>query len=687
VYSPSELNFELPDGKPTWRVRAMFDGQKCGFRAEAGGQVHISHWTIHPEQMSRRRQDEMMGRFLKGSGPTPEQRWAQEFAGFVRVYRRRFREVVAREQTRYEIDGDDLTIFLPTQEGTALELVLREVESLLFLLAQVREGANLLEGTQTLPLPGSDDWERYEPLIAKSVDSMAQRLYPIVGAFHLKYEELRGLLGQPQLTFLPQQSRSRVSAIITRLDIVGTQAIWAYEDALRETAAADMLGSDAEVASDAISGQIQNPLRIAAVELRDIRCFSHLRLDLDTEGQPLDWMLIVGDNARGKSSLLRAIALGLCNEADAAALLKAIPGPMLRKEAREGSIEISLVDGNGATFSIRTEIRVETDARTEILRRSTLPPQGFPWERIFVCAYGPQRTRHAQSSYDRYAALNAVRSLFDYEADLQNPEVILLRQPSEARVRMERKLRQILMLDGEHGGIDYSESGIALWGPWGKLPLGSLSDGYRSTFQWVLDLIGWLIYAGRFERDEDMAGIVLIDELEQHLHPRWQRYIIAQIHQQFPGIQFITSTHTPLVAAGIADIDNAMLIALEEDENGATTAVPIEPRTLRGQRADQVLTSRAFGLTTSRSPGSADDIARYADLAARERAPGEEEEFRELARTLETSLALGETPVEQTVEHAVRKTLDDMLNAPPDKTTELELKKQLRALFGDGESS
>lgn len=613
----------------------------------------------------------------------------------MRVYRRRFREVSAQEQNRhdltnrYEVGAEDLAVFLPAQDGTALELSVREVEELLFVLAQVREVSNALEqeGTKTLRLPGIDAWERYEPLITASADAMAQRLYPLLGAFYLKYEELRGLLGQQHLLLSTNSSRSRVPAIITRLDILGTQAIWAFEDARRAEPTREA-GRGLQVGFEvSVAGRPEPALEMTAVELRNIRCFESLKLDLASASKPSDWVLIVGDNARGKSTLLRSIAMGLCNEADAAALLKQIPGRMLRGDAREGHIEITLLDHDGKNYTIRTDIKVESDANFEILRRSTLPAQDFPWERIFVCAYGAQRTRHAQKSYERYTALDAVLSLFDYDADLQNPEVILRRQPPTARVRMERKLLQILMLEGEHGGIDYSDSGIALSGPWGRLPLGSLSDGYRSTFQWVLDLIGWLIYTGRFERDEDMAGIVLMDELEQHLHPRWQRYVISQIHRQFPNIQFVTSTHTPLVAAGVADIDNAMLVKLEEDENGATSARPIDPQSLRGQRADQVLTSPAFGLATSRSPSSADDMARYAELAAKERTPQEEDDFSELASTLEAQLAFGETPFEQTVEQAVRKTLDGMLGKAPDKLTELELKKQLRALFRNGESS
>jgi energy-coupling factor transporter ATP-binding protein EcfA2 len=669
----------------------VFDGKECGFRAESGDQAHVSRWKLAPGQMSQIRDEAMLTRFVDRPGLTIEQQWVQEFSGFVRLYRRRFREILAQEQKRYEVGAEDVAVFLPTKDGTAVELVVREIEDFLFFLAQVREASESLkkEGNTALRLPEIDAWQRYEPLLATSDDSIAETLYPKLCAFYDDYKALSSLLRMqpPPFPFSILRDPRTIPQTNTRLDLLGTLIIWAFEGARRarsslEAARALQTGLELSVA-----GPPEPALRIAAVELRNIRCFEHLKLDLASSSKPSDWVLVVGDNARGKSTLLRSIAMGLCNETAAAALLNQIPGRILRGDAREGYIEISLVEHDGKSYAIRTDIKMESDAN-EVVRRSTSPAQGFPWDRIFVCAYGAQRTRHAQKSYERYAALDAVLSLFDYDADLQNPEVILRRQPPGARVRMERKLRQILMLEGEHGGIDYSDGGIALSGPWGKLFLGALSDGYRSTFQWVLDLIGWLIYAGRFEDDDDVTGIVLIDELEQHLHPRWQRYIISQIHRQFPGIQFVTSTHTPLVAAGIADIDHAMLIALEDDENGATTAYSIDPHTLRGQRADQVLTSRAFGLATSRSPGSTDGIARYAELAAKERTHDEDEEFDDLARTLEASLAFGETPFEQRVEQAVRKTLDDMLlGDAPGKATELEVKKQLRALFRNGESS
>jgi predicted ATP-binding protein involved in virulence len=105
---------------------------------------------------------------------------------------------------------------------------------------------------------------------------------------------------------------------------------------------------------------------------------------------------------------------------------------------------------------------------------------------------------------------------------LLNPEIVLLRQEPQTRERLERILKQILLLD-RGGVVRTSRGGIELGGQWGTFPLSAMSDGYRSTTQWVLDFLGWQIFAEHLEADY-MDGMLLIDELEQHLHPRWQRY-------------------------------------------------------------------------------------------------------------------------------------------------------------------
>ena len=82
----------------------------------------------------------------------------------------------------------------------------------------------------------------------------------------------------------------------------------------------------------------------------------------------------------------------------------------------------------------------------------------------------------------------------------------------------------------------------------------------------MLDFLGWQLYNKRIQLS-GCFGMLLVDEIEQHLHPKWQRYIVQRLNKQVRNIQFITSTHAPLVAAGLADIDNAQLVRLDKDNN------------------------------------------------------------------------------------------------------------------------
>ena len=65
-----------------------------------------------------------------------------------------------------------------------------------------------------------------------------------------------------------------------------------------------------------------------------------------------------------------------------------------------------------------------------------------------------------------------------------------------------------------------------------------------------MDFLSWRMLSGKSLDPSTMSGIVLIDEIEQHLHPRWQINIMRLLQESFPKIQFIASTHSPLVASG-----------------------------------------------------------------------------------------------------------------------------------------
>lgn len=427
-------------------------------------------------------------------------------------------------------------------------------------------------------------------------------------------------------------------------------------------------------------------LIVSEVEIENIRCFDKVSLSFFSEENLVRWAMVLGDNAAGKSTLLRCIALGLCNESDAVVLMKDVSGDFVRKGAQEGFIKIHLREDKKSKrlkkYTITTRISQKSEDGSEIIRQETEPATDFPWSSIFVCGYGAYRAAQAHSSFEQYEVRDAVASLFDPQASLQNPEIVLLRHEPEVREQLEKKLLQILMLDEPDYRLNFTKRGLELDGPWGCLPFQVLSDGYRSTTQWVLDFIGWLIHAERLIDNPDIGGILLIDELEQHLHPRWQRYIVQRLRQQFPKTQIIASTHTPLAASGIVDEEDSLLLKLEQQVNGSIALKVLDKQLLAGKRADQVLTSEAFGLITTRNPGSEDEINRYTALLSKsERTEAEETELQALKLRVQNTLRSGENAVEQMVATAVDETLQNMTQTISLEMLDIETRKQLQQLF------
>ncbi len=425
-------------------------------------------------------------------------------------------------------------------------------------------------------------------------------------------------------------------------------------------------------------------LYVQNIELLNVRCFKKLSLNFGNIGnsEPQLRTLVLGDNSSGKSTLLRAIALSLCNESDAVALMKSIPGTIIRDGENEAKIKLVVLNPkNRDNFTItKTITRGRNNSET---LRQKISPVDFNWDSIFVCGYGTQRTAAATASFERYSVRHAVSTLFDTKANLQNPELVLLRRNPELRDLLQQKLFDVLMLSDEGGEIEDSDTGLQIRGPWGAVPFNVLSDGYRSTTQWLLDLFAWMIHAGRLPAISEPRGILLIDELEQHLHPRWQRYIMNRLSQQLPGVQIIASTHTPLIASGMADVKSAGIVSLQSDGTNGVTTKTIDPSMLQGMRADQVLTD-IFNLATSRNPGSSDDLNRYFELRSKSKHNLiEEQELKDLEKKLKNVLEFGENEFERTVDKVVSKGLDDLLQQTPKHQMNARVKHKLRTLFPD----
>lgn len=208
-----------------------------------------------------------------------------------------------------------------------------------------------------------------------------------------------------------------------------------------------------------------------------------------------------------------------------------------------------------------------------------------------------------------------IASLFDEEAKLVNPEEWLLqtdytaskRSPVQAaakarREQIKRILTTILVdvydirfpvptLAGDKPRVEFKT-------PYGWIPIRSLGLGYRTMIAWMVDLASRL-----FDRYPDSPdpiaepAVVLVDEIDLHMHPQWQRKIMSFLSERFKNTQFIVTAHSPLIVQAATDANIAVL-----RREGDHVVIDQSIKAVRGWRVDQLLTSDLFGLETARPP-------------------------------------------------------------------------------------
>ena len=424
---------------------------------------------------------------------------------------------------------------------------------------------------------------------------------------------------------------------------------------------------------------------ISQVKITDIRCFKKIQFNLEPTNK---WLLILGDNGTGKTTILRCIAMGLCEVADAWALVPELYGELIREGEDKGVIKIDLKKDSSSSdiLSIETTFS-RIDSGYNITQ--TTVPETFPWGDIFVCGYGAARFRFQTRDHADYETLESVMTLFNYDTPCQNPELILRRlDGDDVEVDMKKEilplLERILVVPPE--SIKLSKRGIELNGPWGTfIPMGAVGDGYQAYLSVICDLLGWAMFYDDKMLGHNLGGIVLLDEIEQHLHPTWQKQVIKLLKEQFPQIQFIATSHSPLCAIGTTDLrdEECQLMLLLQEDTFVDAISKLKPP--RDSRADQVLTSYLFGLETSGDNAIRRDIVRYLNLGAIKRTSEEEDEFISLQNRLNNILGQGETALERKVAAAVKEVLEREPNLTDlnRQVLDYEVKFQLKELFGN----
>ncbi|MHB1560684.1 MAG: AAA family ATPase, partial [Isosphaeraceae bacterium] len=207
-----------------------------------------------------------------------------------------------------------------------------------------------------------------------------------------------------------------------------------------------------------------------------------------------------------------------------------------------------------------------------------------------------------------------------------------------------------------------------------------LSDGYRSFLSLTIDILrrladdssgvnrgksGMHQGLGSWMEEEDgeprivTEGIILIDEVDAHLHPSWQREIGFRLRRVFPRMQFIVTTHSPFVAQAASD---GGLFVLRTAAPGKAVEVEQPIDSVKGWRVDQILTSPLFGLDATRDEETEALIRKHAELVARRT-------WRKLTRAEGQQLA------------QLTEKLDDRLTAPGETAEERELQAETAAFI------
>ena len=327
--------------------------------------------------------------------------------------------------------------------------------------------------------------------------------------------------------------------------------------------------------TDAEEGDMSR-FRFREIRLDNYRCFDELRLPLEE-----DTTVVFAENGGGKTALLNALAMGLDafqRSAPKSLKLDARRDPRMctldeqgRRE-RVGPCEIEWTADVGESEPVKwsTVMRPGSERRAirhrgilEALERVRVPGERWPlfaWYGVDRLGRLRGRRRKVERTRDRWEAYDSALDpnldeapLLQWLQDEMLGDVVRRQQDEpersfhtvvmEAAVRATPGATRAWYDPAEQGPMVRFEDGHAA--PWSEL-----SDGYHLFIALVADIARRAVMLNQFdgaEARERVEGVVLIDEIDLHLHPRWQREALPRLRDVFPKLQLIVTTHSPQV--------------------------------------------------------------------------------------------------------------------------------------------
>jgi predicted ATP-binding protein involved in virulence len=380
------------------------------------------------------------------------------------------------------------------------------------------------------------------------------------------------------------------------------------------------------------SAQTFTPSYFLSLTVENLRCFGPAQtLGLsDGKGRPAQWTIILGDNGVGKTTILRSL-IALTPVANPPFAEEGVSIPRYANDFklnsewnpyRQYGKNIYRLSANYFVGASLTGTKNGRELTNFILEgnKSGWTAASVPLSEnvgeVVCFAYGASR-RMGDTSLSDTGEDSPYASLFSEDVALINAEEWLLQadyaahaaeNPGAQKRAKERRdeIKKVLIkllpdVDDIRLHVPYKEQlkfGVELKTPYGWVSIKELSLGYKTLIAWMVDLASRL-----FDKYPDSKNplaepaVVLVDEIDLHLHPKWQRNLMSFLTELFPNTQFIATAHSPLVVQAASDA-NVVLLKREGDH----VVIDNDVKSIHGWRVDQILTSDLFGLESARPP-------------------------------------------------------------------------------------
>ena len=418
-------------------------------------------------------------------------------------------------------------------------------------------------------------------------------------------------------------------------------------------------------------------LLLNRITMENVGPFDHLELDL-TEG----WNVLLGDNGCGKTTILKAVSAALCGDKAPA---KAAISRLLKHKQDEGKIILQIGDREYTTKIRREGKRITVRSRQVTpLEAGSMLVLGFPALRgaSIHAASAPEEEEYSAPDVDISDVLPLVSGEIDVRMDSLSQWII----DTESRGRDDKTHKRLLhqffkLMDKltpgiklEFGEIDKSNWHVLVDTDDGRIPIDLVSQGMSSIYSWAGCLLQRLqeVYPGSEDLTNEQA-LVLVDEIDAHMHPKWQQLIIQNLKETFPNIQFIATTHSPLIVGGMPV---EQVIRLDRDEDGKVSQMDVSADMTMG-RTDQILAGSLFDLDTTFDIETQNLTERYHDLLAKEqRTPEEESSMAKVREELSERIPVSPTePAKRRALEMFRSIVDSQLGDSMEEMQDVLIKQ------------